>query len=66
MKQKPQKSRVVQLTRGPIETYGIKFDHQFGNQLDVELIFLKCPTGSLFGWKGEKNPQGKPAWIQWI
>lgn len=66
MKQKPQKSRVVQLTRGPIETYGIKFDHQFGNQLDVELIFLKCPTGSLFGWKGEKNPQGKPAWIHFV
>jgi hypothetical protein len=66
MKQKPQKSRVVQLTRGPIETYGIKFDHQFGNQLDVELIFLKCPTGSLFGWKGDKNPQGKPAWIHFV
>lgn len=66
MKQKPQKSRVVQLTRGPIETYGIKFEHSFGNQLDVELIFLKCPTGSLFGWKGDKNPQGKPAWIHFV
>jgi hypothetical protein len=30
------------------------------------LIFLKCPTGSLFGWKGDKNPQGKPAWIHFV
>ncbi len=66
MKAKPQKSRVVQLTRGPIETYGIKFEKPFGNQLDVELIFLKCPTGSLYGWKGEENPQGKPAWIHFV
>lgn len=67
MKHKPQKPLDVQLTKGPLETYGIDFKGQNPrNQLNIELAFMRCKTGSTRGWNGEPNPKGKPAWLHFV
>lgn len=59
---KPPKSNVVQLTKGPLNTYGFREKILVSSQLQVELALMKIRSGSLRHRDGSKNEKGLPAW----
>jgi hypothetical protein len=66
MKKKPTgQPKFVQLTK-TINTYGIELKNMPPNQLEVELMFMKCPTGSTLNYGNVPNPKGHPNWIHFI
>lgn len=62
MTKAPQKPVVAKLTKGPLNTYGMREKFRAKNQLEIELILMQVRSGSLRHRDGSVNAKGFPAW----